>query len=386
MSEYQYYEFQAIDKPLTSAEQAEIRKLSSRVQPTPYRASFVYNYSDFPGEPLDILAKYYDIMLYMANWGSRQLAMRFPKGLIDKGLFQQYEFSDYTNHIALIESGNYDIIDIAYFPEGGDGWSGWLEGEEWLTPMVPIREQLIRGDMRVLYLAGLRLLTAMLEYDESYFETEEEPDWLEPPVPPMLNRLDRSLQTFVEFFGVDFDLISVAAKNTPSVTTIDANWQTLIAQLSAEEKDEWLLRLADDEPAVSKLFQRRLHDFAPKPEATADTQTRRTIQELVAMADQYETERLQQEQAERQRQRQAYLDSLRGKENQLWRQINDLIAGNKANSYDEAVKMMVDLRDLAKLDGKSIQAQIDAIYEAHPTWRGLLNRMRNHGLKSSSQI
>jgi hypothetical protein len=32
MSEYQYYEFQAIARPLSKKEQDEIRKLSSRVQ------------------------------------------------------------------------------------------------------------------------------------------------------------------------------------------------------------------------------------------------------------------------------------------------------------------------------------------------------------------
>jgi hypothetical protein len=33
MSEYQYYEFQTIDRPLTADEQDEIRQLSSRVIP-----------------------------------------------------------------------------------------------------------------------------------------------------------------------------------------------------------------------------------------------------------------------------------------------------------------------------------------------------------------
>ena len=44
MSEYQYYEFQTIDRPLTAKEQAEIKELSSRVQLTPNRAIFLYNY------------------------------------------------------------------------------------------------------------------------------------------------------------------------------------------------------------------------------------------------------------------------------------------------------------------------------------------------------
>jgi hypothetical protein len=40
MSEYQYYEFLAIDKLLTAAEKSAIGQLSSRVKPTASSASF----------------------------------------------------------------------------------------------------------------------------------------------------------------------------------------------------------------------------------------------------------------------------------------------------------------------------------------------------------
>jgi hypothetical protein len=42
MSEYQYYEFAAIDRPLTRDEQAELRAISTRALITP--ASFVNTY------------------------------------------------------------------------------------------------------------------------------------------------------------------------------------------------------------------------------------------------------------------------------------------------------------------------------------------------------
>ena len=42
MSEYQYYEFQAIDRHLTQEERAAIGELSSRVKPTATSASFTY--------------------------------------------------------------------------------------------------------------------------------------------------------------------------------------------------------------------------------------------------------------------------------------------------------------------------------------------------------
>ena len=43
MSEYQYYEFQAIDRPLTEKEMRELRSYSTRARITP--TSFVNDYS-----------------------------------------------------------------------------------------------------------------------------------------------------------------------------------------------------------------------------------------------------------------------------------------------------------------------------------------------------
>ncbi len=42
MSEYQYYEFQAVDRPLDTAEQAELRVLSTRARIT--ATGFVNHY------------------------------------------------------------------------------------------------------------------------------------------------------------------------------------------------------------------------------------------------------------------------------------------------------------------------------------------------------
>ena len=57
MSEYQYYEFQAVDRPLTTSEMAELRSLTSRVTITPTMLRNVYNYGGFRGEPTTLMAK-----------------------------------------------------------------------------------------------------------------------------------------------------------------------------------------------------------------------------------------------------------------------------------------------------------------------------------------
>ncbi|MFM7880301.1 MAG: hypothetical protein ACKO8H_00005, partial [Microcystis panniformis] len=90
MSEYQYYEFQAIDRTLTQEERAAISQLSSRVKPTATSAIFTYSYGDFSGSPEKILAQYFDVMYYIANWGTQQLMFRFPKSLIDREAIEPY--------------------------------------------------------------------------------------------------------------------------------------------------------------------------------------------------------------------------------------------------------------------------------------------------------
>jgi len=50
--EYQYYEFQAIDRPLTRAEQNYVQSLSSRLRPTATRAMFTYGHGDLQGNRL----------------------------------------------------------------------------------------------------------------------------------------------------------------------------------------------------------------------------------------------------------------------------------------------------------------------------------------------
>ena len=79
MSEYQYYEFQAIDRPLTPGEMAELRKLSSRASITPTRLQNVYHYGDFRGDPLKLMERYFDAFVYVANWGTHRFMVRLPR-------------------------------------------------------------------------------------------------------------------------------------------------------------------------------------------------------------------------------------------------------------------------------------------------------------------
>ena len=70
MSEYQYYEFRAIDRPLNTEEMASLRSLSSRAEISPRRLAVTYNYGDFRGDPIKLMHKHFDLMVYLSSFGT----------------------------------------------------------------------------------------------------------------------------------------------------------------------------------------------------------------------------------------------------------------------------------------------------------------------------
>jgi hypothetical protein len=88
VSEYQYYEFLALDRPLTAAEQAEVRRLSTRARITATSFTNEYHWGDFRGSPDELMRRYYDAHLYFANWARTGLcsgcrARSWTRGLPD---------------------------------------------------------------------------------------------------------------------------------------------------------------------------------------------------------------------------------------------------------------------------------------------------------------
>ncbi len=69
MSEYQYYEFQAIDRPLEKSDLKALRALSTRARITATSFTNSYEWGDFKGDPRSLMERWFDLHLYWANWG-----------------------------------------------------------------------------------------------------------------------------------------------------------------------------------------------------------------------------------------------------------------------------------------------------------------------------
>jgi hypothetical protein len=90
VSEYQYYEFRALDRRLTAEQQRRLRSLSSRADISATRFTNEYSLGDFRGDPGRLLEEYFDAYLYAANWGTRELAFRLPRALLDAEAARRY--------------------------------------------------------------------------------------------------------------------------------------------------------------------------------------------------------------------------------------------------------------------------------------------------------
>ena len=373
MSEYQYYEFQAIDRPLTQEERAAICELSSRVKPTATSASFTYSYGNFRGDPKQVLARYFDIMYYIANWGTQQLMFRFPTSLIDREAIKPYCIDDY---ISLSFVGDWAILDWEFSQE--EGFNYWIEGEGILSELIGLRQEILQQDYRGLYLAWLKAIAL----SEGYIDIDN--TQLEPPLPPGLNQLSASQKAFIEIVELDEHLLNVACASSGKPTTIsEQTWQQAISQLSASERQDFLLRLAKGEPNLSAKFKQKLSQLIPT--SPVSNQPRRTIQELLEAAAEEGKKAEKRRQQEAEAKRIEELQTLAKREAQVWQQVESLIQKAQSKSYDEAVKLLVKLRDLAEYQNRLpvFQERLNQIYEQYSNRSGLKRRLQEVGLTES---
>ena len=368
MSEHQSYEFLAVDRPLTADEQGELRDLSTRATITPWSFSNTYNWGSLKTNPEKMLARWFDAYLYISNYGSYQLSLRIPKGRVRAKDLEPYV--DTT--LAYEEIGEHLCIHLRI--ENDSGWD-WFDHEGMLSRMLPLREALMSGDHRCLYLAWL--------FDVQTGSVDSSED--EAPVPPGLAQSDAALDTLAELLHLSEDLLSAAREGSAPLEIVGPERAEVLAWLSTRkpaERDEWLLRVFTGEGArVSSELRSLYREGQAKPSKKATA--RRTVGDLLDRSEAIEEARLDAERAEKERAakeraaaRQRYLDSLVSREEELWKQVATLVAEMKPASYDRAVVLLTDLRDLAVREDtrEAFDERLIALRKANKTKSSFLRR------------
>lgn len=254
MSEFQYFEFQAIDKPLDEKAMRELRKITSRAEITPHALVNTYHWGDFKGNPLHLMEDYFDAHLHYTNWGTRRLMLRLPKKSFDPADAAPYRV---RNALELHPTEEHLLFtfEITLDKADDDDFGGGL-----LNSLSELRRDLMAGDLRCLYLGWLATLL-----DAEWYDAKA----VEPPLPPNLPKLNRPLRDFVRFFDIDAKLIEIAlggaeaaAPATPGTTP-----EAWLVQLPAAEKDEYLSRVMNGDGAT--VQGELMHRFRKETTPTA---------------------------------------------------------------------------------------------------------------------
>jgi hypothetical protein len=370
VSEYQYYEFQALDKTLSSEDKTYIRSLSSRVKLTATNAQFNYSYGDFHGKTEQVLDRCFDLMVYVASFGTRRLMIRLPKALVNPANFEPYGVE---HCISISTTPKSVILDINL---NSEDYNTWIDDDnEWLSGLVGLREELLKSDLRVLYLAWLGSC-----FGEDC--AEDPKDIPEPPVPANLKKLSPALKNFVELFMVDEDLIAAAAESSPSRQAHTEPIEDWIAALSEADRNSYLLRIAQGETHVREELMQHLRKRFSKSEVMVKPTSGRYLADLIAIAETKKTERKNKEKQVAAKAKQKRLAAIAPKESALWEQVFDLIQLKQSKPYDDAIKILQDLRDLAEYQGNLalFHNRIQQMKQEYSNRPGLLTRLQKASL------
>lgn len=381
MSEYQYYEFQAVDRSLTQEEMNMLRSFSTRAEITPNRFTNEYQWGSFKGDEDRWMEEYFDGFLYYANWGTHILKLRVPSSLLDLETARMYCHDDY---FSVRSHGDKIILDFLSESEDYEDWEDDLH----LSTFLPLRTGVSRGDFRCLYLGWL----SGVQYDEC------DEGQLEPPVPPGLQNLSPTLIEFATFLRINPDLIqaaAVASSSSKNMTPQSEDLRLWLSTLSLKERDDMLANILDsglkgDQTTALFHTNRFIQTWQRLRKGQTETPEPRTIGQLLESAKivrqkrvKLEAEQAAAASAERERlariAREKRLNEIMGNESMLWDRIELLASEKKAKSYDAAIELLIDLRDLSTRERStaSFASQLDALKRRHSPKSSFIKRIED---------
>lgn len=367
MSEYQYYEFLALDRSLTSDERTRLRRISSRAEITSTRFQNEYEYGDLKADPLKLLAAHFDVFFYHGFRSTLRFAVRLPG--CDSRELEPFLGGE---SLGVVRAEGGLLLDLCLH----DRQFNWESVEGGAARLAPLREALLKGDTRWLYLAWLADLELRGE------------DELEPPLPVGLQELDEPLKTLAALCALDRDLLAAAVEASPPLDVgradEEASAREWATALPARARRDMLVSFLLGRNEARDLFQRWLRLWK-RPQATAP---RRTVGTLLERAEEIRRERLRREADESRRRRTAqearerearalHLESVASQEERVWAEVAEQIALRKPQGYDKAVHRLRDLGEVLQAQGRTEEfaRRVGELRQLHRLKGNLLARL-----------
>jgi hypothetical protein len=380
MSEYQYYEFLAIDNPLTEKEMAELRTISSRATISPVSFTNEYNWGDLRCSSEEILLRYFDIHIYVANWMTAILQVRLP---IEALSTETAEAMTVPYVLTFSSSGSHWIITWALEDSENYDRFGMEDGTGWMGRLASVRDELLRGDIRSLYIGWLAAVSdEMIDDDE-----------LEPRAVSGLGNLTAAQKALAEYLEVDQDLLSGAGIGGLAMQK---------DEISEKEMEKWIDTLTQDE--VKTVLKHLLTGKGQQTERNLKTRyaawqrdlpnekdepPRRTLGELRQNAEKSQQIRVEEQEHKRKKleirrreERIRYLKILSKDFPKAWKSIREPIKRGSGKGYDEACSAIVDISEAHALLGTEEQFnhELKKFMAPHLKRKALVQRLVKAGI------
>jgi len=263
-----------------------------------------------------------------------------------------------------------------------EGYDEWMEERALLSTLGRLRDDILQGDTRALYLAWLK---AMSQESDDYDEDEDDPDNFfndpEPSLPEGLKKLTPPLKALADFFEIDPFLISAASERSPDLTPLQqADFAPLISHLTRQEGDEFLLKIVNTEPGAVTALRKKLLSFEkslPKVETTP-----RTFGELLETAEKLRQAESRRQAEAKRKKHIAEMQQLAKREGHTWQEIENLLEGrHTASNYEYATTLLSKLQQLAEFQGTqaNFMTRVRELGERYKKRTALIDRLKKKG-------
>jgi hypothetical protein len=373
MSEYQYVAFRAVDRAVSEKNLAYMRKQSSRAEITPWSFDNEYNFGDFRGDALEMLRRGYDLHLHYANFGIRSLFIRLPGGLPDPLAAAPYLDGESLKFVK-DKNGSSGTLAIEPAHEPGDLEEIW-DFDEWIDRLMPLRAELLSGDLRPLYLAHLAVLRDM----------NRDPDEIiEAPVPFGLGKPTPAQLALAEFYEISRGLITAAARDVPAAPlSIDprAGFSEWLAAQSETAKNAWLTDLMAEPDSSVRAELLAAFRQARAPQTWPTLQRSMSMAQLEAEAKEIEDEMGRKKAAAFARARAQKLAKMAQDPKPFLREAERLVEDRSTEGYAKASSLLAEIREaLAGSDRANLaDNHASKIHEKHPRLNRLTSALRQRG-------
>ncbi len=385
MSEFQYVVFQAVDRPLNDREMAFAERQSTRADVSRWSLSCEYHYSSFRGDVDGLLRRGYDVFLQYTNYGDREIKMRLPNGLP----FAKSVWSKYVDGEQLEwkkdSKGSGGILSLHPYHEPGDLEEVW-EFPEYLDAAVQVRQRLIAGDLRSLYLLWL------CSSDE--YEYDDHADGNEPPVPHGLADYSEGASDLLLFYGLDPLLLEAAGQGVDAAPAGESQpvrrWAESIK--SDRARDLLCKLLTDDTAGLKASLLTEVRDFQT-PSTWLTTDKQRTFFELSKQADALRSKansnearkaqaKAKRDAAKAERERQSRMKKMVKDPKKWLREAEDLADARGTENYKAAAELLFDLGEAIGGDkgDKLVRQHAAHLTKKYPTLNHLKSSLRKCGL------